>query len=61
MGGGKKTRNKKLVWVNVLVWIFFPIGLFRLLYHAMLSRFRMDIATQTTLLNSVLFFFMLAG
>ncbi len=61
MGGGKKTRNKKLVWVNVLVWIFFPIGLFRLLYHAMLSRFRMDIATKTTLLNSVLFFFMLAG
>ena len=58
---GKETKKKLPVWAEVLIWVFFPIGLLRLGYSALSKRFRMDITTKTTLLNSVLFFFLVAG
>lgn len=51
---GGNTRGS--LWFNVLIWVFFPIGLFRLFYKFLSKRFRMDITTKTSLLNSVMFF-----
>lgn len=55
-----KPRRKNL-WITVLIWIFFPIGLFKLWYDFMSKRFRLDITTKTSLLNSVVFCIMLAA
>lgn len=56
-----RAKRKQPVWLTVLIWVIFPIGLFKLWYDFISKRFRMDITTKTSLLNSVVFFVMLAG
>ena len=61
MSKSEKKSNSLPTWQNVLIWVFFPIGLFRLLYFHLSKRFRMDISTKTSLLNGVLFFVMITS
>ena len=54
-------KRKRSVWFTVLIWVFFPVGLFKLWYDFISKRYRMDITTKTSLLNSVVFFVMITA
>lgn len=61
----KKTENEKKgadserpvrpLWKKILMWVFFPVGLFDLWMHSAVRRYRMDISTKTALVNTAVF------
>ena len=51
----KSGRAARPVWKTVLMWIFFPVGLFDLWMHSAIKRYRMDISTKTALINTAVF------
>lgn len=58
----KNERNGKYpLWVEIVSWVIFPIGLFRLLYTKLSQRFHLSISAKVSLLNGVLFFFTFLG
>lgn len=55
---GTETKRKKAprpVWQTVLMWVFFPVGLFDLLLGFVARRYRTDITTKTTVINTAVF------
>ena len=55
---GAETKRKKAprpVWQTVLMWVFFPVGLFVLLLGSVARRYRTDITTKTTVINTAVF------
>ena len=53
-------REKPPAWQTVLIWVFFPIGLLKLWYDYVSRRLRMDISQKTTMVNTAVFFLLLA-
>ena len=43
------------LWKTILMWVFFPVGLFDLWMHSAVKRYRMDISTKTALVNTAVF------
>ncbi len=53
---GKAPKNgKRPVWKTVLMWVFFPVGLFDLWLRHAARNYRTDITTKTAIINTVVF------
>lgn len=51
----KQERPVRPLWKKILMWVFFPVGLFDLWVHSAVKRYRMDISTKTALINTAVF------
>lgn len=53
--------KKRPVWQTVLMWVFFPVGLFDLMLRTVSRRYRTDITTKTTVIGTAVFGVLMAA
>ena len=52
-------KGARPVWMTVLMWVFFPWGLFDLMLSSVARRYKTDITTKTAIIETVAFAFLL--
>ena len=52
-------KGARPVWMTVLMWVFFPWGLFDLMLSSVARRYKTDITTKTAIIEAVAFAFLL--